>query len=355
MDDRRKTRVLIVDDSAFARKVIREALGSDPGIEVVGVATDGIEALDRVRTLKPDVLTLDLEMPRMHGLEFLSQLLRTCPTPVVVFSSTTTEGAEVSLRCLEMGAVDVIAKPMVKGLPSLDELAGELALRVKAAAGVNMEKLLPVREPVLSQPSVPAAVRSTTPVVVIAASTGGPRALRSVLPALAVRSGAAFVVVQHLPVGFTRVLASDLNKVIGMPVWEAVDGDSLRPDAVMIAPSGVHLSVTRAGRAELRDDPPMWGVRPAADVTFAAVAAVFGKQTVGVVLTGMGRDGAHGLSLVKQHGGITIAESERTALIYGMPRAAFEADAVMHVCDLPDIPGQILRAVAQLRSAPGAD
>jgi two-component system chemotaxis response regulator CheB len=382
--EERAIRVLVVDDSAFMRKMV-SAILCHHGMEVVAAARDGQEGLEKAQALRPDVITLDVEMPRMDGVEFLTRLMRENPLPVVMLSSLTEAGAEITLRCLELGAVDCLHKP--SGAISLDieKIGHEIVAKVQAAAKVDGRRLrwlartsvpasapppepmrpaatvgtapvrvgaAPTATPELGFPGKPAPkparplLGSAEPVVVIASSTGGPAALSQVLPKLRGDLPASVVVVQHLPVGFSRPMAMRFDLSCALTVREAQEGDSLRRGEVLIAPAGKHLAFSSAGRVVLNEDPPLWGVRPAADVTLNSAAERFGKRVIAAVLTGMGRDGALGVKAVRHHGGVCYAQDEATCVVFGMPRMANETGAVERLVPLGEIASVIEAAVA---------
>lgn len=340
-------KVLIVDDSAFARKLIRDILSSSAELTVVDTASNGLDALAKLDEVRPDVITMDVEMPGMNGMETLARIMEVRPTPVVMLSSLTTMGAEISVAALGLGAVDVLAKPIARGLPQLQEIADALISTVVSAAAVDVRKLTK-RGDDWVMPLRPSARRSPTgpvPVVIIASSTGGPRALRYLVPRLQTDRSAFYVIVQHLPQGFTTTFARDLNILTPMDVREAVNGDTPRPDTILIAPAGVHAQFNKSGSIVLTDDPPLWGVRPSADITMASAGNLFGARTVGVVLTGMGKDGAHGLKIIKAKGGTTLAEHESSCIIYGMPKAAINSGAAQKAVPLDRMSSAIASAV----------
>lgn len=305
-------RVLIVDDSVFARKLIHNIIDSSADLEVAGVAKDGQEAINMIKELKPDVITLDVEMPVMNGLETLVRIMDECPVPVVMLSSLTSQGAETSLMAFSIGAVDVLAKPVSNGLPNIHLISDALIAKVTAAANVDIAMIKRRMCRGRKNPSSTAVPVSKlkTPIIVIASSTGGPMALRYLVPRLPIASGVACIIVQHLPIGFTAEMARHLDSLSPFPVREAVANDRMIPGTALIAPSGVHCAFSSAGRIILTDDPPLWGVRPSADITMATAAAVFKSSVIGVVLTGMGCDGAHGIHIIKSNGGQTFAEHE---------------------------------------------
>ncbi len=350
MSATRKIRVLIVDDSAVARRAIRDALSQDPGIEVVDVACDAYVAREKILKLEPDVITLDLEMPRMDGLTFLRILNEHHPMPVVVVSALTPQGSAKALEALAAGAVDVLAKP--DGKQVLGEVAHQLAYHVKAAAharlrqhppGASLSAVAPVSWPVA--PGEP----STQRIILIGASTGGVEALRFLLPCLP-DGLPPIAVVQHIPPNFSRLMAERLNDLCPFEVREAAEGDELRPGLCLVAPGDFHLKLARSGRgyrARLTQSPPVHHCRPAVDVLFRSAAEHAGAQAVAVLLTGMGADGARGLQALRAAGARTLAEHEDSCVVYGMPQAAIKLGVVDHVVPLEQMPQAILQALAQ--------
>jgi two-component system, chemotaxis family, protein-glutamate methylesterase/glutaminase len=322
--------VLVVDDSAFVRQAVARMLDSVPDIEVAGVAVDGRDALEKVVALRPDVVTLDIQMPRMGGLEALEHIMAEHPLPVLLLSSQAHEGADVTLRGLELGALDFVDKARVRGNMNLQDLGEEVKEKIRAIAGVAVkrrERPGPAAPPLVSRPEGPVRID----VVVIAASSGGPSALQAVVPALPEGLRQAVLIVQHMPAGFTRSLAERLDARSRLPVREAAEGDAVEPGLVLLAPAGRHMTVKKRGaRAQviLEDEPRTALHRPSADVLMTSVARAFGPRALGVVLTGMGADGVEGLRAIRQAGGRTLAEAEETCMIYGMPKAAVEAGVV---------------------------
>ena len=343
MTAKRKTRVLVVDDSTFVRKAVERMLGAAPDIEVVGSAADGEEGLALARELQPDVVTLDIKMPRLGGLETLERLMAEQPVRVLLLSSLTQEGAEVTLRGLELGAMEFVDKSSVEPMSMLS-LAEELVTKVRALASARLRR--PLRAGAIVAPHAPAVVGAE--VVVIAASTGGPTALQAVVSRLPAGFGAAILVVQHIPRGFTRSLAERLDARSAIPVREAVDGDAVEPGRVLIAPAGIHAKLRRQRgrvRTVLDEEPREALHRPSADVLMASAAEVCGPRAVGVVLTGMGSDGTEGLRAIRKGGGLTLAEAEGTCVIYGMPKAAAAAGVVDRVVPLDRMAEEIVAAL----------
>ena len=324
----RRTTVLVVDDSAFMRKLIAELVESSGSFEVIGTASDGIEALQRIRMLKPDIVTLDIEMPRLNGLQALEQIMAEMPRPVVMLSAAGSElGNEMTLRALERGALEFVRKPSGPVSIDLSSVREQLMAALDAARAVNMKgiKAPPPAVPTTHSEPERKSPDAATRVVAIASSTGGPRALAEIIPRLPEDLGAAVVIVQHMPREFTRLLAQRLDAMSALWVGEAIDGKLLRENRVYVAPGGFHMTLGgEAGNAsiQLNTTPPMWGVRPAADPLFFSVADTFGRATVGVVLTGMGRDGAEGLRRIREAGGAAIVQDRDSSIIYGMPQAA---------------------------------
>lgn len=322
-------RVLVVDDSALMRELLSELLASDRGIEVVGTAGDPFVARERIKTLNPDVLTLDIEMPRMDGLSFLERLMTLRPMPVVIVSTLTQKGADAALRALELGAVDCVAKPLLDMRHGMAELRDELVGKVRAAASSrpHARNPLPARQtPLVVDPKVSAAGR----IVAIGASTGGVEALQRLLTALPANSP-AILITQHMPAGFSQSFALRLNEICRMTVSEATHGRRVMPGHVNIAPGGRHLEVKRSGghyECRLHDGPAVSGHRPSVDVLFASVAEAAGRNAVGVIMTGMGSDGAAGLLRMRNAGARTLGQDETSCLIYGMPRVAKQMGAV---------------------------
>jgi two-component system, chemotaxis family, protein-glutamate methylesterase/glutaminase len=342
-------RVLIVDDSAFVRQALVRMLSSAPDIEVVGIAVDGKDGLEKAVALRPDVVTLDIKMPRMGGLEALRRIMTECPVPVLLLSSLTSEGGEITLRGLELGALDFVDKSSVKGHMNLLELADELKAKVRALARVPRDRVH-AQEGSQAEPRapLPAPHLRGAEVVVIGTSTGGPPALQAIIPKLPSGLASSILVVQHMPVGFTRSLADRLASRSALPVREAEDGDSVAPGVVLIAPAGRHMKVQRRGagaRVWLDDEPRSSLHRPSVDVLMASVAKAYGPRSLGVVLTGMGSDGVEGLRAIRQTGGRTFAESEESCVIYGMPKAAVEAGVVDRSVPLARMADEILAAV----------
>jgi two-component system chemotaxis response regulator CheB len=352
-----KPRVLIVDDSAFMRRMITQIIEESGEFAVAGTARNGRDGLRQIESLDPDIVTLDVDMPELDGLGALESIMRDCPRPVVMLSAGTTRGGQTAtLRALELGAVDFVLKP--SGAISLDvaRVATRLVEALRAAAAANLDGLRPaaIVEPV-NVDRVPPALSPATNVVAIAASTGGPRALNAVLAHLPRSLPAAVVVVQHMPAGFTKSFAQRLDGACAMRVDQAEQGDLLTHGSVYVAPGGRHLLVRESSAGpvlDLDDGPSRWGVRPAADVLFQSVAAVFGPSAVAVVLTGMGRDGAEGTRLVRAAGGRAVVQDRATSAIYGMPQAALNLAGADRVSPLPEIARAIAEMIEEVRHVP---
>lgn len=341
-------RVLVVDDSAVVRKVLTEELSRYEDIEVVGSAVDPYVAREKIVALAPDVLTLDIEMPRMDGLSFLEHLMRHHPLPVVVVSSLAPRSSSAAIQALSLGAVDVIAKP--SGAFSVPDVGRELVRAIRAAARVDFRRNGGVREPepACAHCGVARIAGSTKTsledrLIAIGASTGGTKAIEAVLSRLPVDAPGT-VVVQHMPAGFTASFAARLDERCAMEVREAVDNDTLVPGLALVAPGGRHLIVQRSGRVfrvRVRNGPLVHHQRPAVDVLFHSVAQQAGGSAVGVLLTGMGSDGARGLLAMRRSGAHTIVEAESSCVVFGMPREAIEAGAAVEVAPLTAIAGRI--------------
>lgn len=340
-----KKRILVVDDSVFARKIITDILSGSAELEIAGTANNGHEALEMIPKLRPDAVTMDVEMPGMNGIETLRAIMSECPTPVVMLSSLTTRGARESLTALSLGAVDVIAKPNGSHCIGLSLQKNDIIAKVRAAAEVDISRLTTTT---VSLPPVKAQITRTRsslfPVVMIASSTGGPRAIRTMLPGLS-DTRAAYMIIQHIPESFSKPFAEDLNTITSLEVRECVDGDMLQPGTVLVAKAGYHNVFGKTNRINLELTPPLWGVRPSADVTMVSAVEVFGSRLIGVVLTGMGRDGANGISLIKQAGGTTVAEHESSCVVYGMPRVAVETGLVDTVAPIQRMADAINAAI----------
>jgi two-component system chemotaxis response regulator CheB len=323
-----KIKVLIVDDSGFARSVIAQELQTDPEIEIVGLAKDGIDAIEKVKRLSPDVVTMDIIMPEMDGLTALQHIMEESPTPVVMLSALTTSNAEVTIRALELGAVDFFLKPSVLSPLGDAQSKADLIAKIKLAAKTTTLKnlkprLLRTAQP-FKAPHEAQGAKNPNRVVVIGSSTGGPRALMQVIPNLPADIDAAILVVQHMPSLFTRSLAERLDSISILRVREAQDGDEILRSRVFVAPGDYHMIVTD-GHLHLHRGPPVLGVRPCADITMESVASAYGNRSVGVILTGMGIDGTAGAALIKAAGGMVIVEDESTCTVNGMPMSVIKA------------------------------
>jgi two-component system, chemotaxis family, protein-glutamate methylesterase/glutaminase len=321
-----RIRVLVVDDSALMRKLIPAILAREASIEVVGTAMDGAFALKKIEELKPDVVTLDLEMPRMDGMETLRLIMQRAPLPVVLFSTHSKEGGYATFKALAMGAVDFLAKPRDAAAGRLDDIADQLIAKIKVAKRAAGRKLPAA---VIEESSAPKkGARPALPprrVIAIGISTGGPNALQFVLSQIPADFQSTILIVQHMPEGFTEMFAKRLDECCALEVHEARSGDLLLAGRVLICPGNRHMMVRRMPRGDmvvLSDGPPVNGHRPSADVLFHSAAQEFGLTAVGILMTGMGDDGAEGLGAIKAAGGMTIAQSEDTCVVSGMPRAA---------------------------------
>ena len=336
-------RVLVVDDSATIRAVLARQLAATPGIEVVGKASDGLEAIDRIKELRPDVVTLDVEMPRLDGLGALQRIMSECPTRVVMVSSLTGAGADATLRALDLGAVDFFEKPTGAGTTVALDIAAAVGEKVRAAAEARIGRRSISRRPAVVDSGPTTARRWRRGVIVIGSSTGGPPALRDVVSQLPADLGLPVVIVQHMPPGFTKSMAERLDVISPLRVVEAAEGDRLEAGKVMIAPGGSHLTIDGGHVVHLNEEPPECGVRPSINVTLESAVKVFGAQVVTAILTGMGIDGTRGAALARAAGGPVIAEDESTCVVYGMPRSIVDNGLATAVTPLHDIAGAIVR------------
>ena len=328
-------RVLVVDDSAVMRGVMSRVINAQGDMKVAGLANDPVIALERLRNLPVDVITLDVEMPRMDGLEFLRRLMQWRPLPVVMVSSLTAHGADTTLRALELGAVDFVAKPQLASAADLDGYVDEVAQKVRAAAGASLKKASPQTRAV----PVKAGAVNTSKVIVIGSSTGGVEALREVLVPLPAGMP-PILIAQHMPAGFTRSFAQRLDALCELDVKEAEDAEPLRPGCAYIAPGGKHLFLgARAGRLETRLslEPPVNRHRPSVDTLFRSAAQAAGARAIGVMLSGMGADGAVAMRELRQSGAHNIAQDEASCVVFGMPKQAIAENAVHDVLPLREI------------------
>ncbi|MFZ4758617.1 MAG: protein-glutamate methylesterase/protein-glutamine glutaminase [Burkholderiaceae bacterium] len=365
-----KIRVVVVDDSALIRSLLTSLINAQPDMECIGAANDPYQAREMIRNLNPDVITLDVEMPRMDGLDFLEKLMRLRPMPVVMVSTLTERGAETTLRALELGAVDFVAKPRIGIAQGLQDMAAEIADKVRIASRARIgRRTVAVPPPPSATPRpagspaagagapplvkpVPVAFSrsSTEKIVAIGSSTGGTEALREVLTVLPADCPAVMVT-QHMPPGFTKSFADRLNSLCKMHVKEAEHGERVLPGHVYIAPGGHHLALGRSGAnyvVEIDDGPPVNRHRPSVEVLFRSVARHAGRNAIGVMLTGMGRDGADAMKELRDAGAYNIGQDEASCVVYGMPREAAAVGAVHEVLPLQKIGAQIL---AHLRAA----
>jgi two-component system, chemotaxis family, protein-glutamate methylesterase/glutaminase len=335
-------KVLIVDDSAVVRQVLSTELSKTADIEIVGTASDPYFARDKIRSCKPDVITLDIEMPRMDGLTFLKKLMAQYPIPVIIVSSLTQKGGEIAMEALECGAVDVICKP--GAAYTVGNITSILSDQIRAASKINLGKL---RSQCTSAPVKPISysmTATTNKILAIGASTGGTTAIERVL--LSMPSNApGIVIVQHMPEKFTKAFADRLNKICDIEVHEAQSGDTVIPGRALIAPGNHHMILRRSGAryfVELKDTPPVFHQRPSVEVLFNSVAMFAGKNAVGVILTGMGTDGAQGLLEMRKAGAVTIAQDQRSSVVWGMPGEAVKIEAADHVLPLDSIAEKVL-------------
>ncbi|MEN6437944.1 MAG: chemotaxis response regulator protein-glutamate methylesterase [Syntrophobacter sp.] len=344
----KQIRVLIVDDSAIVRKIFSQELSKHKDIVVVGTAPDPYVARDKIVSLKPDVITLDIEMPRMDGLSFLRKLMKYHPVPTIIVSSLTPTNSEMALEAMELGAVEVLAKP--GGSYAVGDMSIQLAEKIRAAAHVRMGapgRRAPSPERPVSSEMAQALKRTTHKVIAMGASTGGTEALKAVLMEMPLNSP-GIVVVQHMPPRFTTAFAGRLNGLCHIEVREAKDGDAVLPGTALIAPGNFHMQLKRVGGTyyvEIKTGPLVFHQRPSVDVLFHSVALHAGANAVGVIMTGMGRDGASGLLEMRNLGARTIAQDEASCVVFGMPKEAIKMGAAESVAPLQDIPREVLKAL----------
>jgi two-component system chemotaxis response regulator CheB len=347
MNTRKKIRVLVVDDSALMRQLLTELIGAQKDMEVVCVASDPYIARQMIRSHNPDVITLDVEMPRMDGLKFLENLMRLRPMPVVMVSTLTEKGSDISLRALELGAVDFVAKPKLDIVRTISDYGEEIAEKIRAAAQARI--LNRAREPLPPLPKIWGPAISTEHLIAVGASTGGTEAIRTLLEALP-PDGPGILIAQHMPEGFTRSFAARLDSLSRMSVKEAEDGERVLPGHAYIAPGGrSHLLLQRSGAnylLRLSQTEPVNRHRPSVDVLFQSVAAHAGPNAIGVILTGMGKDGAQGLLDMHLAGAHTLAQDEASCVVFGMPKEAIAIGAVDEVASIENIPAHLLKQVA---------
>ncbi len=361
-----KVKVLIVDDSALVRQVMTEILNANSSIEVVGTAQDPFDAREKIKKLKPDVLTLDVEMPKMDGITFLANLMRLHPLPVVMVSTLTQKGADITFEALELGAIDFVSKPTIGVSDGLSEYADEICEKVITASTVNVSKISDRRarqstntnsgistvdpklsaDAVLEKRSVPKTkLKTTDKIIALGASTGGTEAIKEVLMAMPVNSP-GIVISQHIPEAFSKPFAERMNQNSAMTVYEAVDGQQILPGHVYIAPGNRHLIVERSGAryiCRLNDGPPVNRHKPSVDVMFRSVAQNVGSNAIGVILTGMGADGADGLKEMLENGATTLVQDEKSSVVWGMPGEAFKRGAASDQYPLEQIAKELLK------------
>jgi len=343
----RKIKVLVVDDSALIRKVLTEIINGERDMICVGASPDPLAAREAIRALNPDVLTLDVEMPKMDGLDFLERLMRLRPMPVVMVSTLTEKGSEVTMRALELGAVDFVAKPKLDIAKGMQEYAEIITDKIRAAAAAKLRSRAPAASAGAgahkSLPSLAGGIASTEKLIIIGASTGGTEAIKEVLVQLP-PDGPAVLIAQHMPEGFTRSFAARLDTLCRITVSEAVQGERVLPGHAYIAPGHSHLLLKRSGAnymTELSQSEPVNRHRPSVDVLFRSAAAVAARNAIGVILTGMGKDGAAGMLEMQRAGAYTIAEDESTCVVFGMPREAIAAGGVSEVVPLDRVAARV--------------
>jgi two-component system chemotaxis response regulator CheB len=349
-------KVLVVDDSAFMRKALTSILQEDPEIKVIGTARDGVEAIQMIQDLKPDIVTMDVEMPRMDGITALREIMQKCPVPVIMVSSLTTEGAKVTLEALEVGAVDFIPKNLAELSVNIVKIKGMLIEKIKTIGKRGIIKRRPIAKPAETKIETPKVeipkVRVTTErkvgIVSIGTSTGGPKALQEIIPKLPKDFPVPIVIAQHMPPNFTKPFAERLDQLSQLSVKEAEEGETIKPGIVYIAPGRGHMRLKRRGietLVNISEDKEEFIYRPSVDALMLSVADCFPGRSLGVILTGMGNDGAKGCKKIKENGGRIFAQNEESCVVYGMPRAVIEAGIADKVVSLEEMAGEIINAV----------
>jgi two-component system chemotaxis response regulator CheB len=343
--------VLVVDDSVLVCRVIGDVLEQSGEFRLAGVAYDGLEAIRKVHTLQPDLVTLDVQMPELDGLQALGYIMSESPRPVIMLSALESpRGGDLTIRALELGAVDFVRKPLREDALDREALRVRLLAALHAARGVNLGAASMLARPRLAIKASPRVASPASHVVAIAASTGGPRALAEIIPALPADLGAAVLVVQHMPSGFTESLARRLDRLSPLPVRQAEDGEPVLANRVYIAPGGFHMTVRMADAQLLiavHDTPAIDGLRPSADILFESVASLLGPRAVGVVLTGMGRDGTNGLRRMREQGAYAVVQDRETSTVFGMPLMALTGAGADDVVPLAGISRAILAGLSQ--------
>lgn len=350
----KKIRVLVIDDSALVRQILSQGLSLDPAIEVVGTAGDPYMARDKIVKLQPDVLTLDVEMPRMDGVDFLRRLMPQYPLPVVMVSSLTQKGKQITLDSLEAGAVDFVSKPTSDIARGLKDMLSELCAKIKLASTANVSHWKAARNAVPSQLKSlgkRALAESTDKVIAIGASTGGTEAIRKIIAQFPATMPGV-VIVQHMPAGFTRLFAERLNQLCAMEVKEAASGDRIMPGRVLISPGGFHMRVVRSGglyQVRCEQGAPVKGHCPSVDVMMHSVAQHVGANAIGVMLTGMGSDGAEGMKAMREAGASNLAQDEASCVVFGMPKVAYELGGAHSLVPLDSMAARIVDLLSERR------
>jgi two-component system chemotaxis response regulator CheB len=351
LNESKRIKVLIVDDSAFARYTISKYICNDDNIEIIGTSHDGHDAVKKVKSLRPDVVTMDIQMPHLDGLQALEKIMSDCPTPIIMLSSLTSEGAEATVKALELGAVDFFLKPSLTDSDNKGLLFNELIKKIKSIARVNINHLTNKHELIHKKESIDAASFQQhektghvdiTKLIIIGSSTGGPRSLYQIIPTIPSNIPAAILIVQHMPPKFTGTMAERLNELSAIDIKEAQTGDEIIEGRALIAPGGYHMIVGKNKKILITEDKPRSGLRPAVDVTMESAVNIYGRLCTGVILTGMGHDGTEGASLIKAAGGTVLAQDEESCVVFGMPRSVIENGLANKVVPLHEIVREII-------------
>jgi two-component system, chemotaxis family, protein-glutamate methylesterase/glutaminase len=350
MPEGNKIKVLIIDDSLFMRQMLSDILNSDPDIKVIGTANDGEEGLAKIKELKPDVVTLDYEMPGLDGLAVLKKIMHAFPTPVVMVSAYTPNSGHITLEALDNGAIDYILKPSGPVSLDLSSVKDEIINRVKVASKVSVEKLKDFLLKKSEKLKIFIGRKPLNKIVVIGSSTGGTRGVELILRSLPTGLSTPIVIVQHMPSIFTALFADRLNKLTDINVKEGMNREEVTAGNAYVAPGGLHMQITLefndTPSIKLTKDPPVFGLRPSVDILMTSVVKIYGKNSIGVLLSGMGSDGVKGMEQICEAGGVNIAQDEKTSIIFGMPRRAIEAGVVDDILPIDKIAGRIVELIS---------
>lgn len=336
-------KIIIIDDSPFMRQIFKKTIEKEDDLSVIATVDNGLDGLEIIKESNPDVITLDVDMPVKNGLETLKEIMKMDkPIPTIMVSAI--DDKETVMKALELGAFDFIPKPNNSSNMNINEISKNLILKIRAAANMKtkrpsltMKSITPFKDKISKKEP-----GSKFPIIAIGTSSGGPKALKEILPVIPANFPAAILIVQHMPAGFTKSFADRLNQESAITIKEASTEDRIKPGLALLAPGDYHMKIDQSGKVKLNQSPPKWSVRPCVDYLLTSIAENFSRRVIGVILTGMGRDGAEGMQAIKEHGGYGIVESEKTALVYGMPGAAIKAGAYDEILTLDRIPSKLI-------------